>query len=112
MDAEEKKLYYETVSKIEDANNLEECLKDPKWEIIQRMFVRTVRDAQQKLNGEPLDSEESRRRAIRWQLMIDQYENVIPNLIERYRAIGKSAYETAEEKGWVNRVMQFFSKEI
>lgn len=110
MDAEEKKLYYDTINKIEDSNHLEECLKDPKWEIIRRMFETTRDDAMQKLASEPLDTPESVKRAIRWQLMIDQYDSVIPSLIERYRAIGKASYDLAQERGWFSRVTKIFEQ--
>ncbi len=110
MDTEDKKLYFETIQKIEDANQLEECLKDPKWEVIRRMFDATRDDAAAKLQGEPLDTPESVKRAMRWQLMIDQWDNVLPQLIQRYRDIGKSAYELAQEKNWINRITKFFEQ--
>lgn len=101
---EDRKFYFETIAKIEDSAFLEEVLKSEKWEIIRRIFETTRDDAQQKLNGEALDNPESIKRALRWQIMIDFYDNVLPNMIERYRAIGKAAYETANDRGWLSRI--------
>jgi hypothetical protein len=98
---EEKEFYFSTIAKLEDAHYLDEVLKSDKWEVMRRVWSAQRDLAQQQLNGANPDDKTS---IIRWQIMIDFYDNVIPRSIEDYKRRGKEAYETAQERGWLSKV--------
>ncbi len=104
----EKQELYRTLEKIEDKDWLEQTLKDEKWQVWHKVWEQTRDWAQHKLNGiDPKDT----HGIIRYQIMIDFYDNVLKRSIENYRALGKEALEIAEEKGWLNRLGTYLRKD-
>ncbi len=98
---EDKQLYFDTIARLEDAHFLEEVLKSEKWEVLRRVFEKNRDWAQQRLNGEDPDNKTA---ILRWQIMIDFYDNVLQQEIESYRRLGKEAYERASEMGWLDKL--------
>lgn len=98
---EEKQFYFDTISKLEDAHFLEEILKSEKWEVMRRVWLKTRDWAQQKLNGEDPNNTLA---IMRWQMMIDFYDNVLQRSIEDYRRLGKEAYDNANNNGWLGKI--------
>ena len=101
---EEKQLYFETIAKLEDQSYVQEIMQSEKWEVIQRVFKKNRDYAQLRLNGEDPDNKTA---ILRWQIMIDFYDNVLPQEIDAYKRLGKEAYETADANGWLHKLGLF-----
>lgn len=106
---EDKEFYFSTIAKLEDAHYIDEVLNSEKWEVIRRIWLQTRDFAQHKLNGE---NPEDKIAILRWQMMIDFYDNVMERSIQEYKKLGREAFDAADQNGWLGKLGLYIKKQF
>jgi len=99
----------EIICKLEDGAYLEEIKNSESWRIFREAWRRIYKSAEVELdNINPSNT----ARIAELQVTKRFYKNLLPTIIKKIKEDGKSAFEHAEERGFLGKLMMHLKKDI
>lgn len=94
------------LQKLADGARMERILHSEDWEVFHNA---THYLAQLAAKGLKMVDPKDTTAVLRFQIQQQFYEDVIPNIIQTLKLEAEQAYEEGKERGWLEKIRQFFA---
>lgn len=109
--SEDEKDYQDILQKLEDYHLAQLVENSEEWSVIRKAAKILFDKAQMDLNSIDFSLPGADKRAMQCQVALDFYGNFFETVLTKYKELGKEAYETAKESGWLQKISNYLKKD-
>jgi hypothetical protein len=108
---DDEKDYHDVLQKLEDYHLAESVEQSPEWEVVRKAAKILLDETQAQYNAIDFSLPGADIRAVQCQVALGFYGDFFGTLLNKYRELGKEAYETAKEAGWLDKISGYLKKD-